>query len=293
MVEEASRVPSRNTELALDLAVLATVVHPQTPTMEMPTRPKVSGPSETRTRSAKDSATEATTTIKTMATTKAMVSTRTKDLAASITRALTIKASISRASLTTIMAGTNNHMVKVRIHSQTTATNSKQTPMDRIGTTDTNSSHRTTDKDGTSLSRTTASRAGTATITNSHSRTMVKAGTPAISSNNHNSHMASRIGTNSSLRTTIGIKGTTRCSSRRSRIISGILANSVKLTSLRSMILLGARARPFLQKRMLANGTMSARSTILMATGASKAIAIKSTSLKEIPGTKAGTVMTR
>ena len=228
-------------------------------------------------------------------------------------------------------------MVRVRNHGRTTATNSKQIPMDRIRITDTSSSHRATDKDGTtttnSRSRAMASRAGTTTNTNSRSRTMAKAGTPAISSNNHHSRMAkagtqaissknhssrmakagtqaissknhhsrmdkvgtpaissnnlnsrmasSRIGTskgttNSSLQTAIRTKVIADRSSRR-RMKCLTLAASVKLTSLRSMILPGAKARLQLQKVMLAAGTMSARSTMstsLTIPGANKAIII-------------------
>ena len=79
-MEETSKVPSRRTESALALAVLATVVHPKTPTMLTLIRPKASGLSETGTRATKDSATEALMPIKALATTKAMASTRTKDI---------------------------------------------------------------------------------------------------------------------------------------------------------------------------------------------------------------------
>ena len=157
--------------------------------------------------------------------------------------------------------------------------------MDRIRITDTSSSHRATDKDGTtttnSRSRAMASRAGT-TNTNSRSRTMAKAGTPAISSNNLNSRMASSIigtskgTTNSSLQIAIRTKVIADRSSRR-RMKCLTLAASVKLTSLRSMILPGAKARLQLQKVMLAAGTMSARSTMstsLTIPGANKAIII-------------------
>ena len=308
-MEETFKVLSPSSESAQDLALKVTVAHPQIPTMLTPIKPKASGLSETRTRATKDSAAEAIITIKTLATTKAMGSTRTKDI---------IKFQITKAK---IMAGINNHMVRVRNHGRTTATNSKQIPMDRIRIADTSSSHRATDKDGTtttnSRSRAMASRAGTTTTTKSRSRTMAKAGTPAISSNNHHSRMAkagtqaissknrnsramdkvgtpaissnnlnsrmasSRIGTskgttNSSLPTAIRTKVIADRSSRR-RMKCLTLAASVKLTSLRSMILPGAKARLQLQKVMLAAGTMSARSTMstsLTIPGANKAIII-------------------
>ena len=64
-VEETCKVLSPSSESAQDLALKATVAHPQIPTMLTPIKPKASGLSETRTRAAEDSAAKAIITIKT------------------------------------------------------------------------------------------------------------------------------------------------------------------------------------------------------------------------------------
>ena len=291
---ETSRVLSSSTESALGLEILAIVAHLQTPTITTLTRHEASGLSITRTQATKDLATRAIVTIKAMATTKAMVTTKTK---VTIIRAITTKATATKA----LKVGGKHH------HGKITATNRKQQiPMDRIRTTDTNSRRSPTDKDGTTItksrSRAMASRAGATTTTKSLSKPMDKAGTPAISSNNPNNRMASRIGTSkdtaassSSLRTTIGTKGIASQSSsisRRSKILCRTLAASAKLTSPKSTIHLGAKAKLFLQRMKLKAGTMSVRSTQNMNPGASSKV-IPINSLNKTPGAKVGTTMIR
>ena len=296
---ETSRVLSSSTESALGLAILATVAHLQTPTITTLTRPEASSLSITRTQATKDLATRAIVTIKAMATTKAMVTTKTK---ATIIRATTTKATATKAQITkALKVGGKHH------HGKITATNRKQQiPMDRIRTTDINSRLSPTDKVGTTItksrSRAMASRAGATTTTKSLSKPMDKAGTPAISSNNPNNRMASRIGTSkdtaassSSLRTTIGIKGIASQSSsisRKSRILCRTLAASAKLTSPKSTIHLGAKAKLFLQRMKLKAGTMSVRSTQNMNPGASSKV-IPINSLNKTLGAKVGTTMIR